>query len=462
MRKYSIPNSQKLNQLPTSAKRLFDIMGSYFVASCYDYLYKSAVDTDHRTKAGTVTETYKSNVLMYARGIGEVRYYHQEVKNLFEYYCRYNKAQFADFIDIIVKEFIPEDYFAVLSNSDKESALRQIMMKSVKEFTTVLLTPDNLLRIIDEHGNKEHIIILQDTITDIFVEIREEYGDKFLRQQTGHHSAIADTVMITQLRSELMQKDKIIAELESRNQYLFTRLSQSIAFIEKTSQSLTSYGERSIDIQSDYRSNAQPDYRSNAQSNTNKRATADTNHNVRTVPHIKGTFAPSSTVSTVNAVPPSVPDEQYYRPLQPVSRPRVRFADNESQQIINPQPNNSQHSGSQHSTSHNSAMQNSSSQHNSKQRDSNARENTARENTARDSNARDSNMKEHREKLQRQEQNVHKQSASIKNDTIDDSPTVDLTIDDALVSFTDDTIDDVEELDDDEILQRQLAAINNR
>jgi len=121
----------------------FEIIGAYFVEIFYNNLYNSALRKfkasapDDVRNSKSLTEEYKHLLGVFYNGIKEKEYYEKSIKGILEYYREYTKfstISLHDFIDEIIRQFIPDEYFKVLGDSDKHFFLNKIIVNITQNF----------------------------------------------------------------------------------------------------------------------------------------------------------------------------------------------------------------------------------------------------------------------------------------------------------------------------------------
>lgn len=164
---------------------LFDTLGGFFVDIFYNDLYLKAKSAVKEGKFGSITDAYRANILNYMNGIKLRNLYTGVVKKLHEYYQRitgFSSLVFADFEDKVLVQFIPAEYYGDFTNKHKDSALYDIIVRTVNESGAIVLMPDFLRRAIDDHMNVRNVTLLQDKLVDVFIFQREDYYTKFVSE----------------------------------------------------------------------------------------------------------------------------------------------------------------------------------------------------------------------------------------------------------------------------------------
>jgi len=199
---------------------IFEILGSYFVDVYYNHVYNSA-QTGLKA-GGSLTDEYVRRVQSYIVGVKtDEQCYRQVVQNLHRYFqttTRYTTLSFADFVERIVQQFIPPEYYDLLTSPEKDESLGSAIADLVSGLGAYVTSPDLIRRIIDEHDHAPRVTIrmVQDQGVTILLAKRGEIHNSFLRwvgQAKNTVSAeIADN-LVQALRRLAKQKAELKAEL---------------------------------------------------------------------------------------------------------------------------------------------------------------------------------------------------------------------------------------------------------
>lgn len=198
----------------------FEIIGSYFVDVFYNYLYLNA-DKTHRYSSGgktTLTEEYINSVKAYIVGVSEnAKYYQKTVIGVLEQYrthTKYNTITLNDFINRTLEQFLPEEHFSVLTDTDKEFFFSKIITNTVNGFARKILKKEMLEMIIDDHMNEENTRFWLDEIVDIQVLERESLFNHFTKQTmraSGMGREQVDIEVVEKIRED---RDKLWRQVQ--------------------------------------------------------------------------------------------------------------------------------------------------------------------------------------------------------------------------------------------------------
>lgn len=177
----------KFKKLNARTMMVFDIVGSFFVDCWYNTLYIKAFEIVKSSRGRTITDTYRYNITQYIRGINSDRQYVLKViKMLHSYYqaaIGVNFISISEFVDKVLNEFIPDEYFKDFDTSNKDTIFHEIIVTTVVEFGKSILNKPVLERVIDDHENRDNVTELQDIIIGILAAQRDEYHMRFVRER---------------------------------------------------------------------------------------------------------------------------------------------------------------------------------------------------------------------------------------------------------------------------------------
>lgn len=165
----------------------YEIMGGYIVNIFYSHLYDKARQYHSNGTYSSVTDAYKSICHTYLQQFKNPELYKQTIMDLHGYYSAFNtyNLSYKDWINNVVREFVPADFFPSLNDRQKDHILGVTLENCVKEFATHMLQGRSLMMIIDDHASTENIRIFQDKMLEITAEQRELVYQRFLKGISG-------------------------------------------------------------------------------------------------------------------------------------------------------------------------------------------------------------------------------------------------------------------------------------
>lgn len=165
---------------------VFDVFGTYLVDVFYNNHYVLAKERVRNGLATSITDEYRILVVSYIKAPGaDEKYYKKLVISWHEYYRQHafgDSMLLPDFQDKILSQFIPPGYYRDFSERQKDDTFRAVVMKTLVDFGDCILAPDMLRRIIDDHNNRDNVLMLQGRIETILVNQRDVYYAQFARQ----------------------------------------------------------------------------------------------------------------------------------------------------------------------------------------------------------------------------------------------------------------------------------------
>jgi hypothetical protein len=209
---------------------ILEIVGAHFVDVFYNHIYSSAhtaLSQSTRTRI-SVTDEYRRRVQAYTLGIKQDQQcYRDIITNLHTYFqsmTRYSTLSFADFIDRIVSQFVPNEYFQLMRSSDKDETMGTIICNFIAGLGAYVTGSEMLPRIIDGRAEYSQVTIrmLQDHSITLLLAERDELHNLFIRKQSQAKNMISMDVVETlkqdihRLEKQTTKDEKYINELETR------------------------------------------------------------------------------------------------------------------------------------------------------------------------------------------------------------------------------------------------------
>jgi hypothetical protein len=232
-----------------SITTVFDILGTYFVDIFYNDIYNKSRSIFESGRANSVTEAYKTMSMSYINILSSnTTIYKGIVASLFEYFKKqYSNPgmSFVAFEDKIILSFFPAEYKSTLTDNNKDSLLREIIVNGLGDFIKFLLSPENVVRIIDNHRNSDNVRILQDRFVSIFSAHRESYFMKIVNKLRGGKQTNG-----TEVSSAVYEdlKQKLVEEVRKRVA-IERELGRARRIIEQLTAQIDSLQSRAATVQ---------------------------------------------------------------------------------------------------------------------------------------------------------------------------------------------------------------------
>lgn len=200
---------------------ILEILSAHFVDIYYNHVYNSA--QMQQPPEGSLTDEYVRQIRAYILGIKSDKYNYQNVVKLLHAYfqtmTRFKTLTFTDFVERIVQNFIPPEYYDLYKTEEKDEILGSIVTDLISELGVFVTTPAMLRRVIDQHNQmyKVSIRILQDRGIWILLNKREEIRNRFLRRVGQTKDSIPQEVLDNLKRMiRRLAKDKTDLQIRLR------------------------------------------------------------------------------------------------------------------------------------------------------------------------------------------------------------------------------------------------------
>lgn len=230
---------------------VLSIMASYVV----DEYYINVYDTAKQSIQGdlSLTDIYIDKIRSYIICIKTyIECYKYVIKELYGSFLktpRFRTLTFPGFIDKIVSQFIPNEYFTVLSAEQKDEMLSSIICDLFSTMGSVVTSPDILRKIIDQHDTDKRYIntIMYQEALNILNTKREVICSKIISKSGQSKEFISAEVSAemrkqldrtiddnVKLKREILSLNSAIKELENKiEKYEFlVRLLYKKSFID--------------------------------------------------------------------------------------------------------------------------------------------------------------------------------------------------------------------------------------
>ena len=169
---------------------IYEIMSAYYIDIFYNHLYSEANKLKINGNVSSITEGYKHTLNAFLKSLANPKLYKKSIVGIHHYFITigYASISFTKCIDKLIYEFVPTDYFISLSSTQKMGVLRLILNQSLKTFIKKIVD-EHMIKIIDNHKERDNVRILQDDLIDCFIMEREGMYQRFITIQTESGNA---------------------------------------------------------------------------------------------------------------------------------------------------------------------------------------------------------------------------------------------------------------------------------
>jgi hypothetical protein len=163
-----------------------EILGSHYTDIYFNHIWTSA--RAQAKRGGALTDEYTRQVKAYIIGAKtDKESYRGIVEHLHTYFrttTRYSALPYNEFVNQVVAQFIPPEYFALLRAEEKDEALGTIVADLISGLGVYVTSPALLQRVVANHDERpaETIRQLQDQAVTLLLAKRAEIHNKFLRK----------------------------------------------------------------------------------------------------------------------------------------------------------------------------------------------------------------------------------------------------------------------------------------
>ena len=215
------------NAYSTETLNTFSFISAYFIDLYYNHLYTQAIRFHRNQQVATITDGYKASLDAYLQSINnyDKELYSDLVHGIHNSFMEYGfrGITYQACIDKIVKEFVPQDYWKIISFDDKSKILGTIITNSSRAMVHKIIS-SHLSDIIDNHGDADNANILQDELIEILIMEREKLYHEFINAKTNNG---AENGLFQAMEKEILELSKQKNELRHQNHDLKKELLDS-------------------------------------------------------------------------------------------------------------------------------------------------------------------------------------------------------------------------------------------
>jgi hypothetical protein len=187
------------NNYSAKTNETYEILSAYYVDIFYNHLYTEATKLKVQSSVSSITEGYKHTLNAFLKGLNNPKLYKKSLISIHNYFISIGLASitFTRCVDKITTEFIPTDYFDSLTSTQKMGVLRMVINQAIKQFIKKIVD-EHMVKIIDNHKDRDNVRILQDTLIDCFIMEREGMYQRFITNQTKTNSGSSINLLVAE------------------------------------------------------------------------------------------------------------------------------------------------------------------------------------------------------------------------------------------------------------------------
>jgi hypothetical protein len=213
------PDQKEYDQSKYTTRTLstFSIVGSYYIDLFYNHLYFEGQKLWQANPKAVSSHThgYQHAISRFLSVINQKRkatysakLYMDMLKGVntfFTTHSRFATLTLKEFRDTLLSEVLPPQIFEHMTDDDRRGGLREILVTVIQKFT-VQVTTKYMSAIIDNHDNSANIPLLQEVMTNLFIEQREIYYQKQIDLDAGEkgHEKV-DVSLMRRMQAENRQ-----------------------------------------------------------------------------------------------------------------------------------------------------------------------------------------------------------------------------------------------------------------
>lgn len=166
-----------------------NVISSWVVNTYYNYLHHQASNLHTTGRSDTITDGYKFIVRQYLNSFNDSDGYRRNLLGLHKYYMdntRYSSIPFDAWIKDILAQFVPTDYFSIMSTSQQDMTLRGILVGAITQFSSDIVCNEQTLdTLIMDHDNTNLVPIMKKKMISALLFERQKLFQALFKSSTG-------------------------------------------------------------------------------------------------------------------------------------------------------------------------------------------------------------------------------------------------------------------------------------
>jgi hypothetical protein len=211
----SILDRSKYDQ---STLLMLDSISSFFIDMYYNNLYQEAIKSRQQGKSISNTASYKEVLSCIRQSFNEGDHLKKYLSSLHNYYNMYNvSTTYIEFVDRVIREFVPESYFPLLSNANKAISICTVIKDANYKLIDRIIS--KYLKHIIDNRSIENAEIIKDELINIFLIERDLLSSKFKAEERGKGES-DKTITINKLEADIYKLLKEKCEMAAKEKVM--------------------------------------------------------------------------------------------------------------------------------------------------------------------------------------------------------------------------------------------------
>jgi regulator of replication initiation timing len=225
--------------LGSKAVTVIDIISSWAVNTFYNYLHEQAVSIHASGRAESITDAYKLTVQWYLTSLNKSEGYRRILMALYKYYSDYSRFKTTSFdawVKDVLQQFIPSDYFGIMSNVQQDVTMRNILVNSLSRLSSDIVCTKLIDLLITNHGDPSLIPTMKSHMKDALLHERHRIFESIFKSSVGTEKDDKPTDAMKRELRALVEKNVI---LEHKNATLTDNLKRAIAVVKSRDEAIS-------------------------------------------------------------------------------------------------------------------------------------------------------------------------------------------------------------------------------
>lgn len=164
-----------------------NVISGWVVNTFYNYLHQKADEMHRCGKVSSITDGYTHWVRLYLGSFNNSEGYLQNLRALHKYWNdnTTSVSPLDAWIKDILQEFVPSDYFPIMSNKQQDLTLRNVLVTSIKQFSVDIVCTGLRDRLIENHDDPALVPFMKDAMKKALLYERERLFQAVFKSSTN-------------------------------------------------------------------------------------------------------------------------------------------------------------------------------------------------------------------------------------------------------------------------------------
>lgn len=179
---------KRTNDVSRRTMMVINVISAWVVNTYYNHLHQEAVQQHDLGKVESITDGYKLMVRVYLASFDSPEGYLKNLRLLQQYYAENTHTgamSFGQWMKDMLQQFVPTEYFAIMSNTQQDDTIRNILRSAIRHFSSDVICTPLLGRLIENHDDPSIAVAMKESMKSALLYERERLFQALFKSMTN-------------------------------------------------------------------------------------------------------------------------------------------------------------------------------------------------------------------------------------------------------------------------------------